>query len=246
MKLPRFFTRWRREIRRQIREIQKSPSSRESDLWEGHLACKELKRAGLLRTAMLEAPSSGKKKVFIKRDWRFADELNHIHREVMIYLDHRGKVVAWNQEATKLKRSFLKMEKECKSLRGKLKTHDFQEMLFRYIVQLSKDISRMGRVWQGPLGVWGEVLNKPKPLQKPYREMDLDTRFQIRVARLLRFSLCTKDCISLQTVARLVLLVYLVAGLLEDRKDKAIILHSQHELKVPDIAQTLRRTGKLK
>jgi len=43
-----------------------------------------------------------------------------------------------------------------------------------------------------------------------------------------------------------VLLVDLAAGLLEDRCDKAVLVHSKWELVVQDIVQRLRKTGKLK
>jgi hypothetical protein len=247
--LARFVAQWRREIRRHAISIEKSRATRQLDLWEGHTACQELNSAGLLSTAMLEDTNDGAN-VNSPINWRLRDPISLIVREVAIYERYRSRIVLLNREMATSKRSLAKVVKELTKLRTRSNFPPLQQMLTQRIAETNFHIAQIDDVsrilWETPYGVWGRVLNEPKHLPKPYREMDLDTRFQIRVAKLLKSGLFPEGKVSLQTIGRLVLLVYLAAGLLEPRGDKAILLHSKRELKVEDIVQRLRRAAKTK
>ena len=67
--------------------------------------------------------------------------------------------------------------------------------------------------------------------------------FQIRVAAILRVYLSKESGISLRTISRLVVLVYLSAGLAGDRHDEAIICNGGRRLEIRNVEQRLRRAG---
>jgi hypothetical protein len=73
--------------------------------------------------------------------------------------------------------------------------------------------------------------------------MDFDGRFQVRVGTVFRAFLPSKsgNCVNRLTIARLVMLVYLVARLAEDKKGTVTIVATGRKLDVKNIEQNLER-----
>jgi hypothetical protein len=124
-------------------------------------------------------------------------------------------------------------------------------MYRQYTERLSEDRRRLRKlntrqdsVWEQPSGAWGSVrLDHSYQTKKPRRECDIDTLFQIRAALILRMFLQKGDGISLQTIARLIVLTYLSADLATDRDGDVIVRHTAEKLTVPNVVQRLTRAG---
>jgi hypothetical protein len=81
--------------------------------------------------------------------------------------------------------------------------------------------------------------------------MDADERFQVSAAKILQQFIRKKDGVTLQTIARLVILVYLAANFADTDEGHATIVLAKNtpektpakKLKVGPVAQKLKREG---
>lgn len=71
-----------------------------------------------------------------------------------------------------------------------------------------------------PLGVWERVWAGHERSTNINREIDLDTRLQVQSAKMLRTFLHRDEGVSLRTIARLVVLVYLASGLATEKRNQ--------------------------
>jgi hypothetical protein len=80
----------------------------------------------------------------------------------------------------------------------------------------------------------------PKQLLK---RIDLDRRFQVRVATILRFYLRRNDKISLRTVSRLTVLTYIAGNLGREDDDRVLLNGRKRAITVGGVDQILRAAG---
>jgi hypothetical protein len=91
---------------------------------------------------------------------------------------------------------------------------------------------------------WSERFNKFKYPRKLTRRIDLDSRFQVRFAVVLRHYLQLKIThVSLTTIARLVVLTYICGGLAGEQGGKLTIAGTGKRLTVGAVDQKLREAG---
>lgn len=93
------------------------------------------------------------------------------------------------------------------------------------------------------LSDWEKIFNDFSYPRKMVRQIDLDSRFQVRIAVILRFYLHQEDGVSLKTIARLTVLTYLCAGLAEDRNGHLTIRYTGKRLTVSAVDQKIRSAG---
>jgi hypothetical protein len=80
----------------------------------------------------------------------------------------------------------------------------------------------------------------PKQLLK---RIDLDRRFQVRVATILRSYLFREDRISLRTIARLTVLTYISGDLGRQEEDSVILEKRKRPITVSSVDQIIRTAG---
>ncbi|MFY9528821.1 MAG: hypothetical protein WAR24_07915, partial [Candidatus Acidiferrales bacterium] len=73
---------------------------------------------------------------------------------------------------------------------------------------------------RSPLGVWERLWSQHSRAESVTREIELDTRLQVQSAKMFRTFLHKDEGVSLRTIARLVVLVYFVAGLASEKKER--------------------------
>jgi hypothetical protein len=209
------------------------------DLWEGDAACKELSRLGLLGVVSLEQ-NKGKG---LLADWRMRHTIEHLEAELRTYQLMSGKVLETRRQMNFELQLLASTKKKFVEhiARYPSSNHRWSKKYLRMILADTKKIRHeQGRLWLGHRGAWRRLLLQPEYRRRPLRELDLEGRFQIRVAKTMRTSLQKDDGVTLRTVARLVVLFYLCAGLAEDKKDYIEVKNTGRELSVDAVDQKLR------
>ena len=240
--------------------------ARTVDLWEGQEAYKELQKAGLWEAVAIAEPLWDPVRKWPK-DWRAHLAIQEISSEIQVYRDHVGKVVKLNSSFRHADEFLMKMSKRFEKEARQSEPNDVKRILQEYAKNFEKTrrrlewvhVGEIGRIWERPPGAMGEILISHKYKKKrPTREVDLDMLFQIRLALILRTFLPkaysfrkkvstgkrsqaqTEKGINLQTIARLVVLVYIVAALAKETDDgHLLIAHNRKELVVQDVEQRL-------
>ena len=249
-KIRAFIDRWRDEV------SKVSPQHRRRDFqgaiehkshWEGELVYKELERRGLLQTVLLKKGNLQS----LPRRWQRHAAIREISTEVQIYSDYAGKVVQQSNEIRETNKFLKTMAGRFLKARNGLQDSTIRKLLTQYSLQFEADRERLvkrqknrqDKIWDNPPGAMGKILiDHINDRRHPIREDDVDRLFQIRVAQILRTFLHKED-ISRETISRLVVLVYLVGELADQRKDHLVIRHINRELKITDVTQRLRRAG---
>jgi len=215
----------------------------ELDLWEGAKACACLRRADLLESIALG--DMGKEKS-MPHDWKRRQIFEQIIREVGTYTRLAGQVVKLNQEYEHLREFLSKMEekfsKELKILCSEKARALLAEHITRFRIQKQSVSPKKAELWRAHIN-WAPGAFDLRYRAVLERERDLDAAFQVRVAAILRVYLSKESGISLRTISRLVVLVYLSAGLAGDRHDEAIICNGGRRLEIRNVEQRLRRAG---
>jgi hypothetical protein len=121
----------------------------------------------------------------------------------------------------------------------------------------------VNQIWEHPPGAMGAIRIDHRYRTRPTREDHLDTLFQIRLALILRLYLPKagyvwvpkraskkarrvfrkKEGISRRTIARLVVLTYMVDGLANVHDGHLYIGKTKKRLTVPNVEQRLKRAG---
>lgn len=241
-----FLGRWRNEfgsVSPQQRRRDFRGEREQNTLWEGEIVYHELEKAGVLQAVMLETVGSHG----LPKGWRLRLGICAIAKEVLKYAEHAGRVVQKNKEIQWTDR-FLQ-EMACRFLSESRAVHDpeIRKVLAGHRRQFNEERLRLQerqrRIWDSPPGVLGKVLiDHGYKRRRPVREPDLDTQFQIHVAKILRLYLDTED-VPRETICRLIVLIYLVGNLAKDKGGRAIINYRNQELKLSDVSQRLRRAG---
>lgn len=75
------------------------------------------------------------------------------------------------------------------------------------------------------------------------KRIQLDRRFQVRVATILRHYLPKRDGISLKTISRFTVLTYIAGSLGEEREDDLILERRKRPINVVNVDQIIRNAG---
>jgi hypothetical protein len=188
-----------------------------NDLWDGNRAVKELKRAGyaIKRKSLPEQRISMLSFVCCHADhgWRPREMLRKVLWEVE---DYKRQKLAWQKEFRKTELFIARIARQV-HLRSKGTTDPHLKKVLRTTaVQIEQGRPLLKEfsdpAYRSPLGVWERMW--PGDTRKEVsRGIELDSRLQVQTAKMFRTFLHQDEGVSLRTIARLVVLVYLVAGL---------------------------------
>jgi len=224
--------------------------------WEGNIVFKDLRvsdeptERGLLFLTLSSRIT----------DWRDKDAISTISAEVIKYKETVGKVVSVRkefEESAVLLSEIMNMLQACEN---RVSIEELKTVLRELRAHIDPAVISIRRLennrWNTP-GVWGNVMRHRKQGSRragPLQETDLDSYFQLRIARILRV-LVPKEDLSRVSVARLVVLTYMSTGLAEERNGHLMTLvqlHRQAEelgdkkrsgLTVQQVEENLRRGG---
>ena len=217
-----------------------------SPLWDGNRAVADLKSARYTRLGPNGDPDRSLLK-FVQceegygpRPWSM---LGGIVGEVK---DYKRQRLAWKKESRDAEVLLAEVGRRVK-LRGldvvdpRLKSllASAAKMIERYRLAL-RSPARPAK--DSPLGVWERLWTGHERSTDINRGIDLDTRLQSQSAKMLRTFLHRDDGVSLRTIARLVVLVYLAAGLASEGKDGCLLIaDSKHPITWRTVEDKLRR-----
>lgn len=213
-------------------------------VWEGQRAVAELKRSVITKEPTGERVSTLS---FVMGDpvhrWRPNEMLKKVFYEV---IDYKKQKVRRQSEFRQTEELFAGIYR--KLTKNASRAND---EFVKYVLNNSAKSIERTRVavrdfearTHSPLGIWEELWPNHPRVQRVGRRIDLDSRLQIQVAKMLRIFLIKEDGVSRRTVARLVVLVYLIAGLASERKDRGRLWidNSQHLLSVRAVEEKLVR-----
>lgn len=218
-----------------------------SPLWEGPRAVAELQRSGVdiddssaeqaLHTSMLG---------FVRCErihrWRPREMLANIFSEVDEYKKQR---TAWQKEFRVTELFLARVERRVSRrrvsdprLKGLLQNAATAIERRRLVLRDFMNPARRSR-----LGIWERLWSRHARVENIRREIDLDARLQKQAAKMFRTFLHEEEGVSLRTIARLIVLVYQVAGIASyDRKaGQLMIMNSRRAITVRAVEEKLRR-----
>lgn len=219
-----------------------------NDLWSGQRAVKELRGAGYTITSKRSPNERISMLSFVCCDsqhrWRPSEMLEKVFAEVE---DYRRQKFAWQKEFRETELFLAGSERRVR--RQLLSVNDSR--LKKLLANTAHAIERRRLVLRdfsasprrSPLGVWERLWSQNSRAESVQREIGLDTRLQVQSAKMFRTFLHKDEGVSLRTVARLVVLVYLVAELAsETNSDGCLrISGSRHALTWRSVEDKLRR-----
>lgn len=217
------------------------------DLWEGNVAFKELKHTGALRRVRVEEQGKGGggsgENHFIAQH-----AIAEICAELADYKAKLGKVRSAEEEFKGLREWLEQQEQRFEKRAAK---HQLAPRLRQAIKHVAKEIRGVQRLvihqheqaGRSPAGVGVDYYadSVPRIQRPPKREIDLDGRFQERLAVILRSYLRKEDGTTLRTIARLVVL-FLICAELAEKHDGELRLHNKRKVSVSLVAKRLRRS----
>jgi hypothetical protein len=214
-----------------------------SDLWDGNRAVAELKSARYTRSS----PQENARRSMLEfvqcepgygpRPW---DMLKGIVGEVK---DYKSQKLAWKKERRDTE-VFLAGVGRTVNLRASKVADQTLKSLLAAVAEMIEQQRRALRnsirpAQQSPLGAWERIWASLQRRTDINRGIDLDTRLQIQSAKMLRTFLHRDDGISRRTIARLVLLVYVAAGLAYEKDGFLRIVDSPRALSLRGIEEKL-------
>lgn len=222
-------------------------------LWDGNRAVSDLKSARYTRSSPEEnARRSILKFVQCEPDYgpRPWDMLEGIFGEVK---DYKRQKLAWKKERLDTEVFLAGVERRIILRRSKVVDPGLKsflataaEMIEQQRLALQNSIEP---AQHAPLGAWERVWSRIKRNEDIRRGIDLDTRLQVQSAKMFRTFLHRDEGVSLRTVARLVVLVYLAAGLASEKKHgkdpepRLWIDDSEHAITWRAVEDKLHRRG---
>ena len=272
-----FYTNWIEAFK----AVAKGPAPGKHDLWEGSQARKELENSGFLMIVVPSwEPAPQPFTAFLQQVWeevetykRIAGQVvyqNSQFRDVLDFLDgtlKRCKEVEARINLSSLSTKLHTLNRVLVGERQKVtkiyKAHWRQELLKWWRPQRAQQFFSVDRNTGLALEVEPErpphvghaeeeILKGFTAWQKLDREIDLDSRFQGRLGRVLRYWLPHPRRIHLRTISRLIALVYLCADLAEEHEKSAqvvgrvpelLIRQNNRVLSLSGLDQKLRATG---
>lgn len=238
--LEAFISKWRAAIRAK------------GDSWEGTWAVGELVLARYpIRSSPFEvAHRRSSAMTFVCCDqgqgWRPTEMLTKVFAEVT---DYKRRKLDWQKEfritemfLDKIYRATSRQKVRVKDSRLKRLLANTAAMIEkrRVALKLFRDSNQ-----SSPLGVWERLWPEHARKEIVSREIDLDTRLQLQVAKMFRTFLGRDDGVSLRTIARLVVLVYEVADLASETDNDGFLRtpDSNRKITTRSVEEKLRRKG---
>jgi hypothetical protein len=237
-KFDAFLSKWRAALRAK------------GDCWEGTWAVGELERAGY--PIDFEDPHPGRSSLtFVRCDsaqcWRPNEMLGRILAEV---IDYKRMRAVWQDEL----REFSAVELflagiERRVIDKRIQSHSprLKELLKKTADEIEvkrKTVKQLQNAKHySPLGVWERLWEKNVRSEIVSRETDLDTRLQLQVAKMFRTFLHESEGVSRRTIARLVVLVFQIAGIASEFNNEGFlrIVDSKRSLTVRSVEEKLSR-----
>jgi hypothetical protein len=221
---------------------------RPSDGWDGHRAVTDLKNAGydirkgsqvIERVSMLS---------FVRCDpehrWRPREMLRRILLEV---LNYRRQKRASQKQFADVELLLADIERRLKLWRNQVADAELKRLLANTadVIERRRTILQNFRSDRpfSPLGLWERLWEQQARADDIKRGIDLDSRLQVQAAKMFRTFLHKDEGVSLRTIARLVVLVYLVCGLANNRDGRLWIADSKHPITWRTVEDKLRRKG---
>jgi hypothetical protein len=254
---------WRTEIRRQLRFLKEGVPP-EASAWEGYQAVREL--SDDQNIWMLMPDPTFRNFPFFHLTERLSREAFFYRKfcgdVVSVNLSFKDVVAALSAANGKLKRVRIQHSQITSSMQAQLTECSAQIEKTLYALEEYRDT-----YWQQALFALPDertswiTLDGPNAFRAqlpdelvqaeqifdgtPYpkhllKRIDLDTRFQIRIAVILRSYLDRDFGISLRTISRLVALTYLASGLAREKDDLLLIPERKKPITVGGIDQTIR------
>jgi hypothetical protein len=194
-------------------------------VWDGYRAVADLKSARYTRSS----PDENARRStfdFVRcqpgygpRCWEM---LEGIVAEVEDYKKHK---LAWKKERRDAELLLAGVERRIKLRQLKVVEPSLRSLLATVAEVIEQQRlalrSSMTPTRHSPLGVWERVWQGHERSKDITRGIDLDTRLQVQSAKMLRTFLHRDEGVSLRTIARLVVLVYLAAGLATKKRNQA-------------------------
>lgn len=215
-----FLTKWRSAINFQ------------SDLWEGPQAVGELRRKAGYLDFILCKPDGRRPPVWMLRG--ILDEVE----------DYRMQKQGWQKEFSDTEIFLAKIGREAERQSKKTATVHLRDILHKAALGIEEQRiavkSYMDRDKQvSPLGAaWEKLWPHRARIEIINRGIALDTRLQLQCAKMLRIFL---RAVSVQTIARLIVLVYRTTELGIVKNDALWIVNERRRISVRSVAEKLVR-----
>jgi hypothetical protein len=152
--------------------------------------------------------------------------------------DYKRQKLAWRKERRDAELLLAGVERRIKLRRLKVVEPSLQSLLATIAEVIEQQRlalrSSMTPARHSPLGVWERVWHGHERSTDIIRGIDLDTRLQVQSAKMLRTFLHRDEGVSLRTIARLVVLVYVAAGLATEKRNQ-----TRPRLWIADSARTV-------
>ena len=214
--------------------------------WEGPKAYNELKRHGLLaRVRLREADDTGQDlEHFIAEH-----ALPQICQEVSAYRERMLQIRNTIESTKNLDEWLEQQARACRTKAARLRQRypETASTLEKLSGQLDGERRflkyQQKQSWMFPMAAGGVHFRVLRMRPVPLQERELDSRFQLRLAFVLRVYLRKDYGISLTTIARLVVLFLVCAGLAQPNVGEVRLLHNGHPVSVRNVLQKLRRGG---
>jgi hypothetical protein len=274
---------WISQIRKNLR-ANKSGQLPELSVWDGHIACREIKKAKDLWVVL---PTRG------MREYPFPFLLAKLSREVYLYKWYATKILPSNRG---FKKAIDTLAEVAAILRGTESTESVavagvSDPLSRFSSNIRKTLRRLEKerdlyweraliatpaermTWSVHFKKFGRVVSIPprdlvesehafKQADYPrnlLKRIDLDTRFQVRVATILRHYLpqqifvpksqrpilrkSSLPTVSLKTIARLIVLTYVAGNLGREDEENLILEGRKRPINVRNVDEIIRKAG---
>ncbi len=255
---------WSAEIQKQARLVRNN-SAPEISAWEAYEACQELIERDTLWLVLPNGPTQNSLFRLLtdrlsRETYLYKTFCNFIVPASLYFKDAISALASAKSKLGKptLKESLIKRQlemdlKNCSALLEKtldtLKTGRqsfWQDVLFASAKERSRwsicinDDKEVRSIPPPELAEFEQIFDKVTYPTALAKRIDLDKRFQIRVAVILRRYLSGEFRISLRTISRLVALTYLAGGLGREQDDRLLVEGRKRPITVGGIDQKIR------
>jgi hypothetical protein len=221
-----------------------------SQSWDGWRAVAELRSAGYTVRSKSSREEDERVSMFDfvlcrpAHRWRPRKMLSHILDEVENYKEQKQ---TWKEKYRETEFFLAGIERRV-VLQSKRVSEDALKQLLKKTANLIEEQRRLvnnlkNQTQRSPLGVWERLWANHTRKVNIRREIELDTRLQLQIAKMFRTFLHKDEGVSLRTIARLVVLVYKVAGLAgRDAKNAtSVLVGSRRTITCRSVEEILRR-----
>jgi hypothetical protein len=216
--------------------------------WEGPRAVAELRDKKMLNFLLCEKKpyrtKSGKMQWHDNwPEWQPNDLLDRVLQEMRIYRDEA--------EIRLVEGSFKDVDDFLKSVSQRIETEESKTKfgdLKSVLSDLRKDVERARRTVSqrkdtkknSQFGIWRHFWPKVPRTNLVSREIDRDTQLQVELGKMFSFYL-RQNGVSLETIARLILLAYRVGGLAAQDGDVTRTIYTHQKVTPKDIRENQRK-----